>query len=64
MDIDSVPFHNLSLGNDRQKTKEPVEVTQSLVLPLTEMMKAEGVTKDEPGEEEEKQMEMGLRLQK
>ena len=63
-DIVSVPFHNLSLRHDGQKTEEPVEVTQSLVLLLTDMTNAEGITKDEPGEEEEKQREMELRLQK
>ena len=56
-DIDSVLFHNLSLGHHGQKMEEPVEVTQSLVLPLTDTMNVEGRTKDEPEEEEEKQME-------
>ena len=64
MEIDSVPFHNLSLGHDGQKMEEPVEVTQSLVLPPTDMTNVEGVAKDEPGEEEKKHMEMELRLQK
>ena len=62
--IDSLPFHNLSLEHDGQKMEEPVEVTQSLILPLTDMTNVEGVIKDEPGEEEEKQTEMELRLQK
>ena len=64
MDIDSVAFHNLSLGHDGQKMEEPVEVTQSLVLMWTDMTNTEGVIKEEPGEEEEKQTEMELRLQK
>ena len=63
-DIDSVPFHNLSLGHDGQKTEESVEVTQSLVPLLTDMTNKEGIIKDKPGEDEEKQMEMELRLQK
>ena len=47
MDMDSVPFHNLSLGHDGQKMEEPVEVVQSLVLPPTDMRYAEGIVKDD-----------------
>ena len=64
MDIDKVPFHNLSLGQDRQKAEEPAKVTQSLVLLLTDTTNVGDAVKDKPGEAEEQLLEMELRLQK
>ena len=65
MDIDNVPFHKLSLGQDDQKMDETIEVMQSLVLlpDRSERHNVEGTTKDEP-KEEEGLTEMELRLQK
>ena len=63
-DIDTVHFHNLSLGQDRQKAEEPVKLTQSLVPLPTDTTNVEDAAKDEPGEAEEQLMQMKLRLQK
>ena len=62
MDIDEVPFHKVNMGQDEQKEKETLEVTQSLVLPPSDPTNVEGITKDETEEEGLKKMEN--RLQK
>ena len=62
MDINKVPVHKLSLGQDELKEKEPLEVTQSLVPPPLVPMNVEAATKDEV--EEEGQMDMEVRLKK
>ena len=62
MDIDKVPFHQLNFGQDEQKEKESLEVTQSLVLPLSDPMNVEATGRDET--EEEGQTDMEIRLQK
>ena len=46
-EIDKLSFHKLNLGKDEQKEKEPLQVTQSLVPPLTDPTNAEGTAKDE-----------------
>ena len=51
MDIDEVSFHKLNLGQDEQKEKEPLDVTQSLVLPPSDLTNMEPTTKDETEEE-------------
>ena len=61
MDIDEVPFHKLNLGQDEQKEKEPLEMTQSLVPPPSDQMNVEAPTKDET---EEGQTHKEIRLQK
>ena len=62
MDIDEVPFYKLNLGQNKQKEKEPLEVTQSLVPPASDPMDTEATAKDET-EEKEGQTDMEIRLQ-
>ena len=50
-DIDEVPFKKLNLGQDKQKEKEPLEVTQSLVPLPSYPMNAEAAAKDKTEEE-------------
>ena len=59
-DIDKVPFHKLSLGQDEQKEGEPLEVTKSLAPLPSDSANMEGTVKDE----EEGLMEVEVRLQK
>ena len=62
MDVDKVSFHQLYLGQDEQKEKEPLEVTQYLVPLPSDPMNVKAATKDET--EEEGQTDMEIRLQK
>ena len=57
-DIDEVPFHKLNLGQDEQKEKEPLEVTQSLVAPPSDPMNTEATATEEEGK-----MDMEVKLQ-
>ena len=59
-DTDEVPFHKLNLGQDQQKEREPLEVTESLVLLPLDSANAEGTTKDK----EEELMKAEVRPQK
>ena len=55
MDIDEVPFHKLNLEQDEQKEKEPLEVTQSLVLLPSDPINVEATAKDKTEEEDDRQ---------
>ena len=61
MDVGEVPFHKLNLGHNKQKEKEPLEVTQSLVPQPSDPVNIEVTAKDAT---EEGQMDMEIRLQK